>query len=167
MAAHLFDWLASLGIKPCDIFHFVSSTGLYSARRAKAQGSIIICDERQEHFAYQRRLLDEEYASLGWSYEPPTSLVEDKIRKEHELVDFFIVPSSYARQTYVEMGIATEKIFLAPYGVELLHFSRQPTSQDSKAAVRGSYVSDHFHRAANPSKGHSLPDHRFPRACTS
>ena len=55
---HLFDHLAKRCFDDCDIFHFVSSIGLYSARKAKRVGARVICDVRQEHPAFQRQILE-------------------------------------------------------------------------------------------------------------
>jgi hypothetical protein len=52
----LFDRLALPSIEGSGIFHFVSSVGLHCARKAKALGATVVCDVRQEHPAFQRRI---------------------------------------------------------------------------------------------------------------
>lgn len=122
---HLYDWMASHHVDGPDIFHFSSSIGLYSARRAKAQGAIIICDARTEFPDYQRQLLRPEYQMLGLPYEPSGLLYDRKVNDEFAIADYLIVPSNYARDTYIRAGFNRERIFTVPYGVELDNISRR------------------------------------------
>jgi glycosyltransferase involved in cell wall biosynthesis len=119
---NLYDFLARLWVNDCDIFHFVSSVGLYSARKAKAKGSIIICDIRTEYPDYQYKILEEESRRLGLTYNPPGLLYDKKIKGEFSLADYFIVPSHYAKRTFVEAGFDPDVIFVLPYGVDLSIF---------------------------------------------
>jgi len=119
---HLFDSFAKRGVEPCDIFHFVSSVGLYCAQKAKPLGATIICDVRQEHPAFQRRILEQESRRFGLEAEVTGSSYERKIFEEFELADFIIVPSSHAKRTYLAEGFAPERLLVLPYGVELKDF---------------------------------------------
>lgn len=125
---HLFDSLAKRGIEPCDIFHFVSSVGLYCAQKAKQLGTTIICDVRQEHPAFQRRILEEESRRFGLEAEVTGSSYERKVLEEFEIADFIIVPSSHAKRTYLAEGFAPERLLVLPYGVELTDFHPPETS---------------------------------------
>jgi glycosyltransferase involved in cell wall biosynthesis len=119
---YLYDWLAKRLVTKCDVFHFVSSIGLYSARKAKKLGAIIICDERTEHPDFQRKILKEEYANLGLKFRPPALLYDKKIKAEYALSDYIIVPSSYAKRTFVDTGFDATKIFVVPYGFDVSQF---------------------------------------------
>lgn len=116
---HLYDRLARRHVTACDIFHFVSSVGLYSARRARQAGALIICDERTEHPDFQRAILREEHARLGLPPALPGVLYDDKVKQEYAIADFLIVPSRYARQTFVAAGFDPDRIFVVPYGVDV------------------------------------------------
>jgi glycosyltransferase involved in cell wall biosynthesis len=128
---HLFDSFAKRRIEPCDIFHFVSSVGLYCAQKAKQLGATIICDVRQEHPAFQRRILEEESRRFGLKAEVTGSSYERKVLEELELADFIIVPSSHAKRTYLAEGFAPESLLVLPYGVELTDFHPPETSPSS------------------------------------
>jgi hypothetical protein len=65
MNNHWFDRAAMRYVQDCDTLHFVSSVGLYSARAARRAGARIVCDVRQEHPAFQNRILAEESARFG------------------------------------------------------------------------------------------------------
>ena len=121
---YLYDFLASWNVEACDIFHFVNGIGLYSARKAKAKGSITVCDIRTEYPDYQFQILADEYAELGIPYNPPGLSYDAKIKAEYMVSDYLIVPSRYAKRTFVEKGFDPRKIFVVPYGVDLEHFSR-------------------------------------------
>lgn len=124
---HLYDWIASRYVDNCDVFHFVSSVGLHSARKAKKRGATLICSERAEHPDYQRQILAEEYRRLGIPYQPLPPIYERKVKAEYALADYIITPSTYARQTYVDMGFREDQVIAFPYGVDLNEF--RPLSQ--------------------------------------
>jgi glycosyltransferase involved in cell wall biosynthesis len=119
---HLYDIAAQHWSYPCDIFHFVSSIGLYSARKAKSSGSIIICDSRTACPDHEREVLRDEYELLKIPFHPPGLLYDGKIKKEYELADYFIVPSSYAKRTFLDAGFSNDRVFVLPYGVDLDRF---------------------------------------------
>jgi glycosyltransferase involved in cell wall biosynthesis len=119
---YLYDILAQRWIEPCDVFHFVSSVGLYSARKAKAAGGIVVCDVRTEYPDYQFQVLGEEYARLGLYYNPPGLSYDNKIKAEYALADYIIVPSRYAQRTFVEAGFDAGRVLVLPYGVDPTQF---------------------------------------------
>lgn len=121
----LFDRRSRQFISDCDVLHFVSSVGLYCARKAKAAGATVICDVRQEHPAFQRRILEEESARFGMTPRITGSTYEAKVLEEFALADYIVVPSSHARRTYIEQGFAPEKLLLLPYGVDVEHFRNE------------------------------------------
>jgi glycosyltransferase involved in cell wall biosynthesis len=122
----LFDRLAARHVDRCDVFHFVSSIGLESARKAKRLGALIVCDERSEHPDAQMRVLPREYAELGIAYRPHVRIWEERVRAEYELSDHLIVGSGYSRETYVDSGWQAERVHVVPYGFEPNLFSPSP-----------------------------------------
>jgi glycosyltransferase involved in cell wall biosynthesis len=131
---YLFDLLAQRWVESCDIFHFVSSIGLHSARKAKANGSLVVCDVRTEYPDCQFQLLAEEYNNLGLSYNPPGLLYDERIKAEYGLADYLIVPSNYAKRTFVEAGFDPKSVFVLPYGVDLEHFLISDSKGERKDA---------------------------------
>lgn len=117
---HLYDKLASRYVKSCDVFHFMTSTGLYSARKAKKQGAVVVCDQNAAHPDFEREVVRAECEQLGVSeYEVPWSLYEKKKKSEYALADYLIVPSDFAKHTFVEAGHEPDKIFVVPYGADI------------------------------------------------
>lgn len=123
---YLYDFSACHWSYPCDVFHFVNSIGLYSAQKAKSSGSIIICDSRTAYPDHEREVLKHEYDRLNIpSFQPPGLLYDSKIKSEYELADYFIVPSSYAKRTFISAGFSDDQLFVLPYGVDLDRFQLQ------------------------------------------
>lgn len=119
---YMFDLLATRSVDTCDVLHFVSSVGLYAARKARRRGARIICDVRQEHPAFQTRILNEEHALWGIRARMTGASYESKVLAEFALADYLILPSDYAKQTFVEEGYDARRIFVLPYGVSSSHF---------------------------------------------
>lgn len=126
----LFDRRSLQWISDCDVLHFVSSVGLHCARKAKAGGAKIVCDVRQEHPAFQRRILEEEAALFGLTPRITGSTYERRVLEEFELADYIVVPSGHARRTYIEQGFPAEKLLLMPYGVDIEHFQKTEKTDD-------------------------------------
>jgi hypothetical protein len=88
---HWFDVQATRRVPRCDFFHFVNSVGLYSARKARALGATIVCDVRQEHPRFQKRILEAEHERRGVSQTIPGSSFEARSLAEFDIADYFIV----------------------------------------------------------------------------
>jgi glycosyltransferase involved in cell wall biosynthesis len=143
---YLYDILARRWVESCDIFHFVSSIGLYSARRAKANSSLIVCDIRTEYPAYQFQILAEEYRRLGLPYNPPGLLYDKKIKAEYAISDYLIVPSLYAKRTFIQAGFDSQSIFVLPYGVDLKKFFISDDDGDINKTIQTSARQCHTFR---------------------
>lgn len=130
-----FDAAACRQLPACDVLHFTSSVGLHSARKARARGSFLICDVRQEHPFFQRAILEEEGARwkvpvlqiVGASY-------EERVLEEFALADHLIVPSEHARRTFLAQGFAAERVSVIPYGVSGGAFQSSPSTDSGAAA---------------------------------
>jgi len=118
----LFDRLALPSIEGSGIFHFVSSVGLHCARKAKALGAIVVCDVRQEHPSFQKRILEEECSRFQMKPQITGTSYEARVLQEFALADYIVVPSQHARRTFLDEGFAAEKLLLLPYGVDVNHF---------------------------------------------
>lgn len=124
LIANWYDLEAALVQPRCDAFHFVAGIGLFSARKAKRAGATIICDSRQDHPHFQMQILREENRLLGISAPDPNDLALPRMLAEFALTDYFVVPSEFAKRTFVEEGIDGSRIFVNPYGFESKLFHR-------------------------------------------
>lgn len=120
LAARIYDFMAARHVGRPDIFHFTAGVGLYSARRAKKTGTVLLCDQRAAHPDFERKLVWEECEKLGIpSPEPPGTIYDAKEKAEHALADYFIIGSEFARRTFVQAGYDPDRIFVVPYGADV------------------------------------------------
>lgn len=120
-----FDAWVAATLPRCDAFVGISGTGLRAGQKAQTRGAKYICDRGSSHIRFQDRILREEYALWGQERKivvDPRMIVREEAEYEH--ADAITVPSEFARRSFVEMGVAAEKLHRIPYGVRLDRFRR-------------------------------------------
>jgi starch synthase len=130
------QWFASKAASlmgECDAVHFVNSVGWIAARKAKMNGAKVICDIREEHPNFQERILSEEARILGIdTFATSGSATKQRVLEELDLADHIFCPSSYAKRTFVEQGIAEKLIVVCPYGVDTAKFTPRQYGKHSE-----------------------------------
>jgi len=119
-------WLSRV-LLPCRVLHASSGSALHAHRRAHAAfGALTVCDRGAAHISVQDRLLREESATWGISIRsvPKTTIARELA--EYEECDAILVPSRFARRTFIEQGVHEDKVVTIPLGVDLTLFRRQP-----------------------------------------
>lgn len=120
-----FDAWVAATLPSCDAFVGISSTGLRAGRTAQSRGAKYICDRGSAHIRYQDRILREEFDLWGVEHDvivDPRFIAREEA--EYEQADAITVPSEFARRSFVEMGVPSEKLHRIPYGVRLDRFRR-------------------------------------------
>jgi glycosyltransferase involved in cell wall biosynthesis len=106
-----------------DAFIAISGAGLRTGREVRQHGGKFICDRGSTHQRFQEAVVLEEYRRWG----VPAPLVKPHIVLREEAIyaqaDAITVPSSVARRSFIEMGVASEKVHVIPYGVRLDKFA--------------------------------------------
>ncbi|WP_440915371.1 glycosyltransferase family 4 protein [Candidatus Pelagibacter sp.] len=120
-----FDYKASKNIeyKNTDILVGWSGFSKKCFLEAKKFKCIKILERGSSHIQFQKKILDEEYKSLGIKLNGPSKKMISKELEEYNLADFICVPSEYVRQSFLKYGIKKDKIIKLPYGVDLKEFS--------------------------------------------
>jgi glycosyltransferase involved in cell wall biosynthesis len=119
MHNYLFDFIASRSIPESAVVHFVSSIGLLTAKHASKWHATLICDCRQEHPLFQEEVLKDEAQRCGVESSALFGLsYRDKVLREFEIADHIIVPSEYAKSTFIARGFQDARIHVLHYGVE-------------------------------------------------
>jgi len=129
LADHLFDRMAARHLAQCDFFHFSNGAGLYSARRARQNGATVLCDQRTPYPDFERQIIREEYEKLGLKFNPPGVLADRRVKAEYALADYFVIGSSFAKQSFVDVGYNPDRIFVVPYGT-VIHCGDQTLPGD-------------------------------------
>jgi len=115
-----FDSWLSRRIEPCDVFHCLSGFGVASHRVAKTRyGALTVCDRGSSHIRFQDDILREEHSSFGIPYRPIDPRVAERELTEYEECDVIFVPSRFAQRSFIDRGVAEEKLHVVSYGVDL------------------------------------------------
>jgi len=118
-ASNTFDKQVSRRFSEFDILVAQSQFGLHSILCAKKQGLKAVCLRGSAHILYQDQILKEEFELQGVAYKAIAPWAIDKELQEYDAVDMIETISTFAYETFLEQGIAKEKLFLNPLGVEL------------------------------------------------
>ncbi len=119
----------------CDIFNALSGIGLPGGRRVQKEGGRWFCNTGSCHFLFHRSIITEEFAI--WGVPPPCespAWALDRVLEEYQEADRIVVPSEFARRTFIAQGVRAEKIAKIPYGVDLSMFRPKPR-RDEKFRV--------------------------------
>lgn len=106
-----------------DVFISWSNSSLEALIEAKKLKKLTILERGSSHYTYQTAILTEEFSKLGKNFVPNYGAWQRELL-EYELSDYIMVPSSYVKRSFIEQGIATEKILVNPYGVDLSSFKQ-------------------------------------------
>jgi glycosyltransferase involved in cell wall biosynthesis len=122
--ALFFDAWTKRRIGDIDALIAISGAGLATGRLLQQRGGKFICDRGSSHQRYQERIVSEEFRR--WGVKLPVSDLRDTLREEeiYAAADAITVPSSFARRSFVEMGVPAEKVRTIPYGVRLESFAK-------------------------------------------
>ncbi len=157
-----FDRWTARVISPCDAFIAISGAGLLTGQKVQANGGKFICDRGSTHQRFQEDLVAEEYRR--WKVALPLSKPHIAIREEkiYAAADAITVPSTIAKRSFVQMGIAPEKVHVVPYGVRLDQFTRtvEPPQDSFEVLFAGQvslrkgipYLLQAFSRLRHPNK---------------
>jgi starch synthase len=118
-----FDRWTDRVIAPCDAFIAISGAGLLTGRKVQASGGIFICDRGSTHHRYQDNVIAEEHRRWNVPLLLDKSHVTIREEEIYATANAITVPSTVAKQSFLQMGIASEKVHVIPYGVRLDRFA--------------------------------------------
>ena len=124
---NVFDRWAAGKIESCSIFHGWNHHCLRQLKRAKKLGALTVVERASSHILQGQEVL----RSQLW----PKSFV-DKCLKEYEEADYILVPSEYAKQSFLERGFDEKKIVKIPFGVD----SQKFVNHKSQTVNRNKFV---------------------------
>lgn len=118
------DQVMTWRLPQCDVFIGMAGVYLKTARHARERyGAKIIVERGSRHIRSQREIL--RGLSLdGVEAVPETSVARDIM--SYDFADVISVPSMHVWQSFLDEGVASDRLFRNPYGVSLDQF--RPTS---------------------------------------
>jgi glycosyltransferase involved in cell wall biosynthesis len=119
----------------CDVLHALSYCGLESGREAQRRGAVWVCDVVNSHLGYQDDVLAEEFERVGLPYTRQDQRFLEYATASYEGADMITVPSTFARESFLERGVPDRKLALIPFGVDLERFRPLPTARDDTFRV--------------------------------
>ncbi len=124
LIATSFDEWTLRVIPECDALIALSGAALKTGALVQRRGGRFICDRLSTHHRFQDEVIAEEHARWGLPrpVESPGSIERDEAI--YAQADAVVVPSSFAGRTFVELGVAAEKVHVIPFGVRLQNFRR-------------------------------------------
>jgi starch synthase len=127
-----FDRYLRRKIEPCDALIAISGAGLTAGPLVQSRGGKFICDRGSTHLRFQYDLLAEEYRRWNVPYPVPPSHAIPREEGIYAIADAITVPSSVVRRSFLQMGVAADKVHVLPYGVRLDKFTpTEPPPADS------------------------------------
>jgi alpha-maltose-1-phosphate synthase len=117
------DWTARR-VGEIDALIGLSGSSLKTGRMLQQRGGKFICDRGSTHHSYQAAIVADEFQR--WGVPAPHTDSRDTVREEaiYEVADAVTVPSSFARRSFLEMGVPPDKVHTIPYGVRLEAFNK-------------------------------------------
>ncbi len=98
--------------------------------KQKQKKIIKILERGSTHILFQNKILSEEYKLFSYNKYPIDPRIIDKEIREYELADYIMVPSEFAKQSFLENGIKEQKLIKIPYGVDLSQFDKKNLIND-------------------------------------
>ncbi|MBM4035731.1 MAG: glycosyltransferase family 4 protein [Planctomycetes bacterium] len=143
-------WAARQLPESFEVFHGWNSHCLATLGRARARGAVSFVERGSAHAAVQARLLEEESERFGLPKPAGMGRLVERCLAEYEIADFVHVPSSFCRQSFIEMGFPEHKVVQSPYGVDLARFNPQAGGLCHHPEAGGGW---HRHLACDPQAG--------------
>ena len=123
-----------------DILVGWSSFSYHSFLKAKDKKCITILERGSTHIEYQNEILKKEYEYLKLKPKLISKKIIEKEKKEYDLADYIMVPTQYAKKTFIDKGFSDNKIVTNHYGVNLEEFSYDRSEKEKNSKFRVIYT---------------------------
>lgn len=137
----VFDRAVSRALDPgTQVLLGESMVSLETMRRARELGIRTVLDRTNGHIRVQNDLVADEYERMGMGRVPFSS--EEGIARgeaEYDIADHICTLSSFARDTFLHMGIPRSKVLLVPSATDVSAFRPHPKEDET---FRVAYVGE-------------------------
>jgi starch synthase len=111
-----------------DVIDALDGIGLEAGTRVKQRGGAWLCNRGSSHILTQRDLLIAEHER--WKQPMPRTYFDpwmvERCLAEYAGATGIMVPSRFAKRSFVERGFDPQAVHVCPYGVDLGLFRREP-----------------------------------------
>ena len=118
------DYLTGIFMRKADIVIAMSGNYVFSLKKAKKSGAIVILERGSKHILEQKKILDS-IPSLKGRTNVPEMNVQREL-KGYQLADYIAIASQHVKDSLIKHGINDKKLFVNPYGVDLEMFKTIP-----------------------------------------
>lgn len=129
-----------LDFKDLDILVGWSSFSYHSFSNIKNTKCIKILERGSTHIEFQNEIINKEYLLQNIKPKSISKYIIEKEKKEYELADYIMVPSEFARKTFLEKGFNEKKIIKNSYGVDLKEFESDTSYKNDQTKFRIIYT---------------------------
>lgn len=129
------DRYVAASLPACDAYVALSGSGLASGRTARRRGAIHVCDRGSSHIRFQDQIVSEEYRLWGLDRMVVDPFFLAREESEYAEADAITVPSTFALNSFVAMGVPRAKLHRIPYGVRLDRFQRLAKAPENEFVV--------------------------------
>ena len=127
------DYITGLVMRRCDILIAMSGCFVYSVKKAKRRGALIIIERGSKHIIEQKRILESIPSLIGTKPVPDINVKRELVG--YELADYIAIPSLHVKRSFEIHNYPDGKLFINPYGVDLTMFYPEPDVEKKYDAI--------------------------------
>ena len=135
-----FDRMARTRVEHFDRLHAWTGQCPDAIAEARRRGMTIVLHRASSHILTQIELLKDECEIWGLRPELPLKHVVYNCLREYETADLIVVPSQFAKNSFLDHGLPERRIVVNPFGVDSERI--RPTDREPHEAVRLLYVGE-------------------------
>ncbi|NTV31257.1 glycosyltransferase family 4 protein [candidate division WWE3 bacterium] len=127
-----------------DAFHGWAGMALPAIQKAKKRNMRVVLERASTHILQQKQILDDEYKVRQITSNAYNMWQVHREVREYELADQIIVPSTYAKKSFVDLGFKPESITVIPFGVSSDFLNEKPRESilDKEPYLNALYVGE-------------------------
>lgn len=118
-----FDHHVAANMPDADAYIGLANASLNSGVAIHERGGVYLCDRPCSHIRHQDKLLAEEFDRHGIPYSAIDRRFVEKELVEYGTADAILVPSEFARRSFIAEGVPETRLRKVPYGVDLRRFN--------------------------------------------
>lgn len=121
------DWLTGRLMRRCDILIAMSGNYVYTLKKAKQQGAIVILERGSKHILEQKRIL--ESVSFLSKKKPVPKINVKRELIGYKIADYIAIASQHVKHSFLLYNYPEQKLFVNPYGVDLRDFKLEKSRE--------------------------------------